>query len=454
MTIAKKNALFALFASVQLTLFLLFLLASTSIIGTIIPQNNPAAFYVERYGSKLARFLQLLDIPDMYNSWWFLGLLALFAVNLIVCSADRIPQVIRQVRRDGLSIAPEQLTKLPLQSEQRLAASVQTAAAKVTTLLQKHGWRARKTPREPGQIQMICAEKGKWSRFGVYVVHCSILIILAGALLGSSAVARKVFQDPLYAFKGSIMLPEGETTGHVFAHKDGERLELGFALRCDDFTVAYYGNGMPKTYRSRVTVLEHGSPVQSAEIEVNRPLTYRGVTFYQSSYHPLQDYQVTLKKQGGNAETTARIPVAEQIDWPEGGVSYGIINRERQGEVTRRLKIWFTDNQGEPSVFWLHASQEAAIERPSGTYLLTIQQRYATGLQATKDPGVWLVYGGCLLMLAGLYIAFFLSHRKIYVRIQPEKTGCHLLFAGDANKNKVGFEQYFLKLISKLETKA
>lgn len=36
---APKNSLLAFFASVQLALFLLGLLASTAIIGTIIPQN-------------------------------------------------------------------------------------------------------------------------------------------------------------------------------------------------------------------------------------------------------------------------------------------------------------------------------------------------------------------------------------------------------------------------------
>jgi len=450
MTTTKKNASLGLFASVQLALFLLCLLASTSIIGTIVPQNNPAAFYVERYGAATARFFQLLDIPDMYNSWWFLGLLTLFAVNLIVCSADRIPQVIRLVRRDSLAIAPEQLEKFPLRSERHLVEDVPAAAARVTTLLRRHGWHARTAPLNPGLL--CCAEKGKWSRFGVYVVHCSILVILAGALLGSSAVAHKVFRNPLFAFKGSVMLPEGERTAHIFAHKGGERLDLGFALRCDDFTIEYYGNGMPKTYRSTVTVFDGGAPVQTTDIEVNRPLTYKGVTFYQSSYQPFQEYRVALKKQDGSAATTARISAARQMDWPEGGVSYGIINRESQGEVTRRLKIWFTDNQGEPSVFWVNADQEAAIERPSGIYLLTIGQRYATGLQATKDPGVWLVYGGCLLMLVGLYIAFFLSHRRIYVYMQPDETGCHLLFAGDANKNKVGFENNFAQLINKLDS--
>jgi cytochrome c biogenesis protein len=449
MTTDKKNPIISLFASVQLALFLLFLLAATSIIGTLIPQNNPRAFYIEQFGHKTAQFLQILDIPDMYNSWWFLGLLALFTINLIVCSAERIPQVIRILRRDGLTVSPEQLTKFPLRREIQCPEPLAEATGRVAALLKARGWSPRAIDKDSGRL--FFAEKGGWTRFGVYVVHCSILIILAGALIGSSAMARKLLHDPQFAFKGSIMLPEGETTEHIVAFKSGEHLDLGFALRCDAFAIEYYANGMPKTYRSTVTVLENNKPVKATDIEVNQPLTYKGVTLYQSSYQPFQSYLVSLQKKGAGLETTTLITAAKQVDWPEGGVSYGILNRESQGEVTRRLKIWFNDNQGEPSVFWVNNNQEAIIERPSGTYLLNIRQRYATGLQATKDPGVWLVYGGCLLMLAGLYIAFFLSHRKIYAFVQAEENGCRLLFAGEANKNKVGFENKFSELISELE---
>lgn len=449
MTPQKKNPIIALFASVQLALFLLFLLAATSIIGTFIPQSQPLAFYVKEYGLRTAHFLQILDIPDMYNSWWFLGLLAVFSLNLIVCSLERIPQVIRTIRRDGLAVKPEQLEKFPLRRDMILAASTEESARRVGALLKAQGWNARET--EKSNSRLFFAEKGGWTRFGVYIVHLSILIILAGALVGSSAVARKILRDPFFAFKGSLMLPESISSDHIVAFKSGERIDLGFALRCDLFTIEYYANGMPKTYRSKVTVVENGKEMQTTDIEVNRPLTYKGVTFYQSSYQPYQDYIISLKKQGTDTEKSEIITPAKQNNWEEANLSYGIINRESQGEVTRRLKIWLTDNQGEPSTFWVNAGQEAIVERPSGTYAVKIRQLYATGLQATKDPGVWLVYGGCLLMLIGLYIAFFMSHRRLYAFVQPGETGSRILFAGDANKNKVGFDIKFSDLINKLD---
>ena len=97
------------------------------------------------------------------------------------------------------------------------------------------------------------------------------------------------------------------------------------------------------------------------------------------------------------------------------------------------------------------AGGETTLERPSGTYRLQARQLYATGLQATKDPGVWLVYGGCLLMLIGLYIAFFLSHRRVWVRVEPTAEGSRLLFAGTANKNRLAFEKKFAALVGDLD---
>ena len=450
MTSKKKNPVIDLLASVQLALFLIFLLSSSSIIGTLIPQNSPPSFYIQEYGEKTAQVMQLLHIPDMYNSWWFMALLAAFALNLTVCSLDRIPRVIRTIRKDGLSIPTEQVEKLPIRQEKILAASPKNAAERVAELLHSQGWRARTTERDNSRL--FFAEKGAWSRFGVYMVHLSILVILVGALIGSPAVARKILQNPSFAFKGSVMIPETQTIEQITAFKTRQQLDLGFALRCDSFLIEHYPNGMPKTYRSSVTIFEDGQPTHTADIEVNTPLIYRGITFYQASYQPLQNYIVALRQDEREISTTDIIAPARQRDWQEAGVSYGILNLENRGEVTQRLKIWFSDHQGEPSIFWLPAGQEARIERPSGVYHFQARQMYATGLQVAKDPGVWVVYTGCLLMLIGLYVAFFRSHRRIYALVQPTSQGSRLLFAGTANKNKVGLENKITDLIKKLDT--
>ena len=446
---SKKNAFVSLFASVQLALFLLFILAATSIIGTIIPQNNVFDFYVQRYGEKTAQFFYLLDIPDMYGSWWFLGLLGLFCLNLIVCSLERIPQVIRIYRRDPLEMRVEQLGKMGLHRQMVRTNGFEIVEQQVMALFKGQGWSPQWVDKEGGRL--FAAEKGGWSRFGVYVVHCSILVILAGALLGSPSVAEKLLGKPTFAFKGSIMLPEGQVTDHITPFKQRTHIDLDFSLRCDDFSIEYYPNGMPKSYRSRVSILEQGQVVRQEKIEVNQPLTHKGVTFYQSSYQPFQQYRIHLRRQQDGLENRSIIAPAEESQWSQAGVTFGIINRESQGEVTRRLKLWFSDGQGEPTTQWINPGQETVIKRPSGSYTLVADQVYATGLQATKDPGVGLVYSGCLLMLLGLYVAFFLTHRRLFAFITAERSQCRIIFAGEANKNRVGFEKKFSEFISKLE---
>ena len=450
MTAKQKNSLIELLASVQLALFLLFLLSTTAIIGTLIPQHAQPALYSQQYGPAAARFIQLLDIDDMYNSWWFLSLLTLFAINLIVCSADRLPRLIRLLKRDNLATTREQLERFSLQRAMDSPLPCDEQLGHLQSIFKEHGWKAQERRTESGAV-LLFAQKAPWSRFGVYLVHASILIILVGAVVGSPAFARKVLKNSDFAYKGFVMLPERAFTDHVIAIRQNQPINLGFMLRCDQFHIEFYDNGMPKTYRSQVTVLEQGQEVLRTEIEVNKPLRYKGVTFYQSSYQPYQNYEIQLKKQPDGVTSTQIIPPAQETLWEAGGISYGIINRERQGEITRRVKLWLHDGEGEASQLWVEMGKEVVIERPSGQYLLNIKQMYATGLQAAKDPGVWLVYLGCLLMLVGLFAAFFLSHRKLFAHVQENGPGCRLLFAGTANKNKVQFGHVFTRMADKLE---
>ncbi|MBM9513538.1 cytochrome c biogenesis protein ResB [Desulfogranum marinum] len=449
MTKSTKNPILAFFSSVQLALFLLFVLAATSIIGTIIPQNSPASFYAKQYGPQMARFFELLKLTDMYNSWWFLLLLLLFAINLIVCSIDRIPQVIRIIKKDNLAISPERLQKMSLSSSFTWHTTIEMSVDRVHAILTNERWKT--TQRDNEQGTLFFAEKGPWTRFGVYVVHISILIILLGAVIGSSMIAKKVLHKPSFAFKGSVMIPETRESEVIYSFKSGQPIDLGFTVRCDFFDIEYYSNGMPKTYLSKVTVLENDQEILSTDIEVNAPLTYKGVTFYQSSYQPYQDFVVSLQNNRTNKQIKRVVPPAKQLEWQEGGISFGIINQEAKGKVTQRVKVWLTDNQGDPSTFWVNMGQEAMIERPSGTYTFNAKQLYATGLQVTKDPGVWLVYWGCILMLVGLYIAFFMSHRKLFVFIQQKGKNTEIIVAGNTNKNKIGFEKTFNRLATRFE---
>ena len=68
-----KNSIWRFFASVKLALATLIILAITSIIGTLIKQGQPDTYYVEEYGSALARLFEQLSLTEMYSAWWFVA---------------------------------------------------------------------------------------------------------------------------------------------------------------------------------------------------------------------------------------------------------------------------------------------------------------------------------------------------------------------------------------------
>jgi len=226
--------------------------------------------------------------------------------------------VIRILRKDNLETAPERIAKMKIRREITVADSPASVQEKVADFLAKKGWKT--DSRAKGDGTLLFAQKGGWTRFGVYIVHTSILVILLGAVIGSSTFAQKVLHKPGYAFKGSIMIPESRQTDSIFAFQTGKKIDLGFTVRCNYFTIEYYPNGMPKTYLSKISILENGKPVTLKDgkdihyLKVNTPLTYKGITFYQSSYQPYSDFLVTLKDPRDPAEQTSIIPAGKQVD--------------------------------------------------------------------------------------------------------------------------------------------
>jgi cytochrome c biogenesis protein len=75
-----------------------------------------------------------------------------------------------------------------------------------------------------------------------------------------------------------------------------------------------------------------------------------------------------------------------------------------------------------------------------------IREEFYTGLEVSRDPGVWIVWFGFALILFGLYVNFFLYHRRIYL----VEASDGVLVAGTALKNKEGFKEEFEKLKGRL----
>ncbi|PLX81751.1 MAG: cytochrome c biogenesis protein ResB [Desulfuromonas sp.] len=440
------------FCSLKLAIITLILLAVTSIIGTVIQQGKPAQEYIQEYGESTYKLFLALDFVDMYHSWWFLTLLNVFAINLICCSIKRLPRILKLVREPN-RVAEDGLYRTLSNFEEIVtSASLQDVSRKAQEYVTKNFGKPDVTEQD-GKVYLF-AQKTAWARFGVYVTHISILIIFVGAIMGN-----------VWGYKAYVNVVEGTSTDEVWPRSGKEPIKLGFEVRCDRFAVEYYpGSTRPKEFTSDLVVLENGQEILKKTIEVNDPLSYKGITFYQSSYGQMGDaqfiFKVTERETGTTKEVRARR--GEMISLPGGG-GFRVVDFTEQfqnfGAAARIEVVPELDHDHKPgekhaSFVVLKAFPEFDSRR-GGKYIFSLQdfkQKYYTGLQVAKDPGVWVVWLGCFLMVVGSMSAFFLSHRRVWLTIQPvdDKTGIKV--GASAHRNQPAFEIYFDEFKKNLKT--
>jgi hypothetical protein len=84
------EALYKFLRSVKLAVVLILAIAVLSILATLIPQRQETAFYFHTYSPLVARVVLALGFDHFFRSVPFLAPVALFFVNLSVCTVDRM----------------------------------------------------------------------------------------------------------------------------------------------------------------------------------------------------------------------------------------------------------------------------------------------------------------------------------------------------------------------------
>jgi cytochrome c biogenesis protein len=111
--------------------------------------------------------------------------------------------------------------------------------------------------------------------------------------------------------------------------------------------------------------------------------------------------------------------------------------------------------KGEPSGLWLLAKDPDYDKMRRGPYYLLVKElklKKYTGLQVNKDPGEWLVWLGSLLLIGGIMVAFFMSHKKLWVCLRKDKKGrTELTIGGTTNKNRTVFVREVEGIIQSLK---
>ncbi|MDD5170910.1 MAG: cytochrome c biogenesis protein ResB [Syntrophales bacterium] len=454
-----KSGFRSFFSSVQLTIVLFGATALLSIIGTVVPQQEGAREFAEHLAPGLASFLQSMQVFDLYHSIWFFLITGLLFVNLIVCSLDRLPGAWRRFRREASADGEGEFKGLKPENMIRVKVDQKTAVEAAAAVMKSRFGNFRRQDAD-GSVDLV-SDKGRISYLGVYIVHLSILFLIAGAITGS-----------LFGTEGYVNISEGETVNAIDLRGGKGTKTLPFSVRCDRFTVEFYEGGAPKTYRSDLSFLKNDQVSQQGALMVNHPMSFDGFRFYQASYGraPESKSSLTIIKDGKPGQDIG-VGVGDVIDLPGGEGKLHILRiEENLMQMGPAIKLSVKSPQGE-TIFWVFRHIDKIKEANPGLiekvplfnpglfkpYVFVMNdmaEKYYTGLQVSRDPGVPLVALAAILMIAGLLVVFLMNHRQIRIRIDREKGEYgRIAVAGKSHRNAVATEREIARLLEEIRVR-
>ena len=347
-----------LLGSMRFAISLLTLICISSAIGTVVGQSDPWVNYVNQFGPFWASFFQPLGLFRIYNAPWFIGVMAFLVVSTSLCVYRNTPKMIKEMRVYRENIRENSLKAFAHRWEGSFRESPQNLPAIITEWLEHKGFKVKQSARQNGT--MVAAKAGSANRFGYIAAHMSIIVICIGGLLDSGVPlqvavwatgktpvtgaeiasgipdkARLAASNPSY--RANLLLPEGETSRVAVLNTDDGLLiqNLPFELTLKEFRIDFYSTGMPKLFASDVVVFDPDTQESfETTIEVNKPLIYKGVTVYQSSFDD-----------GGTKVQLKGIPLTGERDYRfdlDGVVGGGRDLSQLDGGMNQQMKIEFT----------------------------------------------------------------------------------------------------------------
>lgn len=416
--IGAMEALWALFSSMKTAIWLLLILAVASIAGTVIE---------DRMGISI------------YGQPWYAVLLVLVGLNLAVCSVNRFNLVWRRFTHPVVVVTPQQVAAMETTASLTVPAAQETAADYASKALHS---RMFKVSRETsGDGICIYAVKGRAGFWGPHVTHVSLLVIFIGAVYGH-----------LLGSEGYTTIQENGRTQGYYPTGQQVKTPLGFDVALKSFTIKHDSKHNPIGYKSDLEVYDGGKLVDHKVIDVNHPLTYKGLSFYQADYG-LSTLVVRITAPNGQE---LRIPYQIHQEDTAQGRTYSVAENTVTGFTLAGKKLTILvhklvpDYMGEgqngtmlplnPAVEvmlndrypeykgmeawtllgWMTESQTAKYKG----FTVTIEKIVSyTGLQVSHNPGLPVVYLGFGLMILGVILSLYMSPKIIRVLLTPATQG-------------------------------
>lgn len=297
-----------LLSSMRFAISLLTLIAITSVIGTVLKQNEPMPNYVNQFGPFWFDVFNKLSLYSLYSAWWFLLIMGFLVLSTSLCLIRNAPKMLRDMRSWRENLREDSLRNFHHKSEWSSALQPEEMSKLVTVHIARLGYKFKVLEKE--NATLIAAKQGAANKWGYIFAHSAIVIICVGGLLdsdlainfqtwfmgkvpfeGNGIIAKIAPQHRLAlanpTFRGNAMIPEGASSSTaIIPQKNGVLIQdLPFTLTLNKFIIDYYSTGMPKLFASEVQVRDHETgKTFAATVKVNQPLIYKGIAVFQSSF--------------------------------------------------------------------------------------------------------------------------------------------------------------------------
>lgn len=463
------------FSSVKVGVWLIVLALIASALGTIYPQEmyipadavsrDPAIFYEATYGI-LGKIYYQLGFHNLYSSWWYMLLIALIGISLVICSLDRFIPLYR-----ALNIQKAKRHKTFVSRQRFFSETKQVSPEDKQTLIDNLKKLRYKIRIEDGHV---LAEKNRFSRWGPYVNHIGLIIILIAALLRMTSF---MFLDEYIWIRDGERLVIPGTNNEYFI--ESKQFILEFYDENDERfkeALARQNTVVPKNFQTDVIIYKvvddstPGDPelekVTEDSIRMNHPLKFDGYTLYQSGYqlneftsmtfkvHETDDpdetalgtFTIDLTAPESSYELDNGIRVEIQEFYPDYYLDEGIPRSETNYPRNPAFVfLVYPPDDGSPEVSFVGIGQniDATGENQYKLGIVDFDMRHVSGLTVRRDYTLPLFGLGAFIFLFGVVQGMYWQHRRIW--IHPEHDS--ILVAGHTNKNWFGFKREIEKAL-------
>jgi len=396
-------------SSMQLGIILLLLLSVITLFATFRPMQ--------------------LAIEYVYNSWWFLGLMAFAGLNLFLCTVERCGPLARQALQPKKTMSADAIKKMQINTAIKLTKGEPLVRAEKA--FKKAGLRTVVTATPEGAV--LFGERGKIGYFGSIVTHFSLLLILLAAAYGSLTG----FEDTNGGYAGSnFFVPEGR-----------------FRVDITDVRMVQEENPVirPRVY-TEMTITRDGRTIVQDTLSINYPIRFEGTTIYHTTFHYLPE--ISLKDTVTGETEANTFMMGNRINLDDQGTHIQLMEffpNFSMGQDGRPFSLNYLperpvaagiimrDGQREASVF-LQLDEPEVVETAAGDVeLLLTGFDVASVYSISKNLGRPYLFIGSLLMTLGLYMSFFLFPRRFWAVYDENKRT--LFIGGRGYRNRIGTEQ-------------